>query len=92
MFYLFIVMFHDGDVALKELKLNLGRVGVSLPLGRPAFAEAASRRQAKVAPTHSHIVNLFIFWATPAEKAIYFRFHFFLDIKPLPKRTKVLLW
>jgi len=30
-----------------------GRGGFSLPKsGRPAFAEAASRRQAEVAPTH----------------------------------------
>jgi hypothetical protein len=32
-------------------KTNKGRGGFSLPFGRPAFAEAASRRQAKVAPT-----------------------------------------
>jgi hypothetical protein len=35
-----------------------GRGGFSLPKsGRPAFAEAASRRQAEVAPTHEEKIN-----------------------------------
>jgi hypothetical protein len=41
-----------------------GRGGFSLPKsGRPAFAEAASRRQAEVAPTHKEKVKCSFIYA-----------------------------
>jgi hypothetical protein len=51
------------------MKLVLGRssgVGealASLSKGRPAFAEAASRRQAEVAPTHEEKVKCSFIYA-----------------------------